>query len=120
LEIEVTDAVGREFDLYFQGRLKKFTCPLDLRRGTPFQRKVWRALLTIPHGKTRSYRWVAQSIRNPKAVRAVGNANGKNPVSIIVPCHRVVQTNGQLGGYTGGVQIKRKLLDLESGQDGAI
>ena len=113
-------SLKKEFDLYFQGKLKTFTCRLDLSRGTPFQRKVWRALLTIPHGKTRSYRWVAQSIRNPKAVRAVGNANGKNPVSIIVPCHRVVQTNGQLGGYTGGVQIKRKLLDLESGQDGAI
>lgn len=113
-------SLKKEFDLYFQGKLNKFTCGLDLKPDTPFQRKVWRALLTIPYGQTRSYRWVAQTIRNPKAVRAVGNANGNNPVSIIVPCHRVIQSNGHLGGYTGGIHIKRKLLDLESGQDGVV
>jgi O-6-methylguanine DNA methyltransferase len=103
----------RQFSLYFDGKLKTFDCPLDLRLGTPFQQKVWRKLLTIPHGKTRSYKWLAQAIKNPQASRAVGNANGKNPLSIIIPCHRVVKENGDMGGYTGGVSIKRFLLELE-------
>jgi methylated-DNA-[protein]-cysteine S-methyltransferase len=86
---------------------------LDLRLGTPFQQKVWKGLLTIPYGITRSYKWLAQSINNPDSARAVGNANGQNPLSIIIPCHRVVRENGELGGYTGGIQIKRYLLGLE-------
>ena len=103
----------KQFSLYFDGKLKKFDHPLDLRLGTPFQQKVWKKLLTIPYGKTHSYKWLAQSIKNPKASRAVGNANGKNPLSIIIPCHRVVKGNGDMGGYTGGVSIKRLLLKLE-------
>jgi methylated-DNA-[protein]-cysteine S-methyltransferase len=102
-----------QFHSYFTGQLRSFQFPLDLRLGTPFQQKVWKSLLTIPYGVTRSYKWMAQSINNPKSARAVGNANGQNPLSIIIPCHRVVRENGELGGYTGGVQIKRYLLGLE-------
>ncbi|MEE9258908.1 MAG: methylated-DNA--[protein]-cysteine S-methyltransferase, partial [Nitrospinaceae bacterium] len=79
----------RQFQSYFSGKLKRFTCKLDLSRGTRFQQSVWRKLQAIPYGKTRSYRWVAGAIRRPKAVRAVGNANGRNPLPIVVPCHRV-------------------------------
>ena len=103
----------KQFSLYFDGKLNKFDHPLDLRLGTPFQQKVWKKLLTIPHGKTRSYKWLAQAIKNPQASRAVGNANGKNPLSIIIPCHRVVKLNGDMGGYTGGVSLKHFLLKLE-------
>ncbi len=102
-----------QFQNYFEGELRSFRFPLDLRLGTPFQQKVWKNLLTIPYGFTRSYKWLAQSIKNPDSARAVGNANGQNPLSIIIPCHRVVRQNGELGGYTGGVEIKRYLLKLE-------
>ncbi|MBC8285734.1 MAG: methylated-DNA--[protein]-cysteine S-methyltransferase [Nitrospinae bacterium] len=103
----------KQFALYFKGNLREFDFPLDLSLGTPFQQKVWKKLITIPYGKTRSYKWLASAIKNPQASRAVGNANGKNPLSIVIPCHRVVRENGDLGGYTGGVSIKRFLLDLE-------
>ena len=102
-----------QFQAYFKGELRSFKFPLDLRLGTAFQQKVWKKLLTIPYGVTRSYKWMAESINNPNSARAVGNANGQNPLSIIIPCHRVVRENGALGGYTGGVRIKRYLLDLE-------
>ena len=102
-----------QFQDYFKGELKSFKFPLDLRLGTLFQQRVWKNLLTIPYGDTRSYKWMAKSIKNPDSARAVGNANGQNPLPIIVPCHRVVRENGALGGYTGGVQIKQYLLDLE-------
>jgi methylated-DNA-[protein]-cysteine S-methyltransferase len=102
-----------QFQAYFKGDLRNFKFPLDLRLGTPFQQKVWKSLLTIPYGVTRSYKWMAKSINNPNSARAVGNANGQNPLSIIIPCHRVVRENGELGGYTGGVPIKRYLLKLE-------
>lgn len=107
------DSLVKQFKKYFKGQLKSFKFPLDLRLGTPFQQKVWKSLLTIPYGTTRSYKWLAQSIKNPNSARAVGNANGQNPLSIIIPCHRVVRENGELGGYTGGIQIKRYLLELE-------
>ncbi len=103
----------QQFSKYFEGNLKSFDFPLDLSLGTPFQQKVWKKLITIPYGKTVSYKWLASAIKNPQASRAVGNANGKNPLSIIIPCHRVVRENGELGGYTGGINIKRFLLDLE-------
>ena len=102
-----------QFQSYFKGELRSFKFPLDLRLGTPFQQRVWERLLTIHYGVTRSYKWLAKSINNPNSARAVGNANGQNPISIIIPCHRVVRENGELGGYTGGVQIKRYLLGLE-------
>ena len=100
---------------YFKGNLKIFDFPLDLRLGTPFQQKVWKKLTTIPYGKTRSYKWIASAINNPHASRAVGNANGRNPLAILIPCHRIIRENGELGGYTGGISIKRFLLNLEHG-----
>jgi methylated-DNA-[protein]-cysteine S-methyltransferase len=102
----------RELTAYFAGRLKKFTIPLD-PEGTPFQKRVWRALRQIPHGRTCSYRDIARRIRNHRAVRAVGSANGQNPLCVIVPCHRVVSSDGSIGGYSGGLSIKRALLALE-------
>ena len=101
-----------EFRDYFAGRLQRFTLPLAAR-GTPFQQSVWRALCDIPYGETVSYLEIAQAIGNPKAVRAVGAANGRNPLSIIVPCHRVIGSSGALTGYAGGIPIKRWLLALE-------
>ncbi len=103
----------RELDAYFERRLQKFTLPLDLR-GTPFQKSVWEALLGIPYGETRSYGDIAVAIGKPAAVRAVGLANGANPVSIIVPCHRVIGKGGDLVGYGGGLERKRALLELEN------
>jgi methylated-DNA-[protein]-cysteine S-methyltransferase len=97
---------------YLMGKLKRFDCSLDLR-GTPFQRKVWTALAKIPYGSTKSYQEIAKSIGHPKACRAVGNANGSNPIPIILPCHRVIESNGGLGGFGHGVKVKRELLDFE-------
>ena len=104
--------VMQELKDYFAGRLRTFTVPLSLE-GTEFQRSVWRALKTIPYGKTASYGAIAKKIKNPKASRAVGAANGQNPVSIIVPCHRIIGENGKLVGYGGGLPIKAALLELE-------
>ncbi|RSM33097.1 methylated-DNA--[protein]-cysteine S-methyltransferase [Aeromonas salmonicida] len=101
-----------QFAAYFTGRLQRFDLPLAAK-GTPFQQSVWRALCDIPYGKTVSYLEIAQSIGNHKAVRAVGAANGRNPLSIIVPCHRVIGRSGELTGYAGGIPIKRWLLALE-------
>jgi methylated-DNA-[protein]-cysteine S-methyltransferase len=98
---------------YVGGGLKRFDCRLDLQ-GTPFQRKVWKALLKIPYGRTRSYQDIARAIGHPKAFRAVGNANGSNPVSIIAPCHRVIESNGGLGGYGHGLKFKKRLLAFEN------
>lgn len=97
---------------YFAGERQTFTLRLD-PHGTPFQRQVWVALQTIPYGKTISYRELALSIGKPNAVRAVGAANGQNPLPIVIPCHRVIGSNGSLTGYAGGLAIKRHLLDLE-------
>lgn len=105
----------RQLKEYFQGRRKKFDLPLEMY-GTEFQRQVWNALLTIPYGETRSYRELALLINRPKAVRAVGAANGKNPISIIVPCHRVIGQSGQLTGFAGGLGSKAILLNLEKPQ----
>ena len=97
---------------YFAGELKVFTVPLDMI-GTDFQKNVWTALLTIPHGETRSYADIARQIGRPTATRAVGAANGRNPLSIIAPCHRVIGKNGSLTGFAGGLQAKEMLLALE-------
>lgn len=97
---------------YFAGKRQQFDLPLDFA-GTEFQHKVWQALLSIPFGETRSYRDIAEQIGNVKAVRAVGAANGKNPISIIAPCHRVVGANGKLVGFAGGLHNKDILLRLE-------
>ncbi|MCD6051991.1 MAG: hypothetical protein K0Q55_3409, partial [Verrucomicrobia bacterium] len=91
---------------------RKFSVKLDFR-GTEFQRKVWAALVSIPFGETRSYAQIAEQVGSPKAVRAVGTANGRNPISIIAPCHRVIGSNGKLTGFAGGLEVKAFLLGLE-------
>ena len=101
-----------QLDKYFKNGLKNFTIPLKLT-GTDFQKQVWSELIKIPYGKTLSYKQEAVNIGNEKAFRAVANANGKNSISIIIPCHRVVNSNGKLGGYTGGIEKKVYLLELE-------
>lgn len=101
-----------QLEEYFQGVRTEFSLPIAAK-GTAFQTQVWRALTTIPYGETWSYQQLANAIGNPKAVRAVGFANGKNPVSIIVPCHRVIGKSGRLTGYAGGVERKAALLKLE-------
>ena len=101
-----------ELEEYFTGQRRTFSFPLDLR-GTNFQLQCWRALLDIPYGETRTYRGIAQAIGHPFAFRAVGMANNRNPIAIVVPCHRVISSDGSLCGYGGGLDIKRKLLDLE-------
>lgn len=103
---------ARELGEYFAGKRRKFTVPLDLQ-GTPFQLKAWKTLQRIPFGKAVSYGDEARMLGIPKAARAVGSANGRNPVPIIVPCHRVVAADGSLGGYSAGLPMKRKLLALE-------
>jgi len=107
--------VIRQLRAYFGGKLKEFNVPLALE-GTEFQLSVWRSLRTIPYGETISYGQLAQRIGNPKAVRAVGLANGCNPIPIIIPCHRVIGSNGSLTGFGGGIANKKKLLALESSQ----
>ncbi len=101
-------------DSYFHGQLPILDVPLDWNQGTEFQQKVWRALLQIPYGETRSYADIAHEVKNPKAVRAVGQAVGKNPWLILVPCHRVIASSGKLGGFSCGLDIKRQLLQIES------
>jgi methylated-DNA-[protein]-cysteine S-methyltransferase len=105
----------RQLKDYFFGKRKSFSVKLDFQ-GTEFQKKVWAALLTIPFGETRSYGQIAKQIQNPKAVRAVGAANGKNPISIIAPCHRVIGSTGKLTGFAGGLEAKARLLALEGRQ----
>ncbi|MEU1500699.1 methylated-DNA--[protein]-cysteine S-methyltransferase [Streptomyces sp. NPDC005732] len=104
----------RQLTAYFAGDLKEFDLPMRLA-GTPFQRSVWEQLARIPYGEIRSYGELADALGNPKASRAVGLANGRNPVGIIVPCHRVVGADGSLTGYGGGLDRKRRLLDFERG-----
>lgn len=111
--------LGAQLERYFAGRLRTFDVPLDLV-GTPFQRSVWRALLQIPYGKTWSYAEEAAFIGRPTAVRAVAAANGSNKVSIVVPCHRVIGSNGKLTGYGGGLPRKEWLLDLERGREPSL
>jgi len=108
----LTDITAMQLKEYFVGKRKKFDIPLN-PQGTDFQRSVWKALQDIPYGKTRSYKQIAQAIGNPKACRAVGMANNKNPIWILIPCHRVIGTDGSLTGYGGGIEMKKKLLKLE-------
>ena len=102
-----------ELNSYFLGELKDFTIPLAQDLGTPFQRKIWQLLQTIPSGETRSYKELAILFGNSNASRAVAKANGTNQISILIPCHRIINTNGELGGYGGGVQRKKWLLEME-------
>jgi O-6-methylguanine DNA methyltransferase len=103
-----------EVEDYFSGRLRRFRSPADLDgRGTPFQRRVWEALRRIPYGRTLSYGEVAARVGRPRAFRAVGQANGRNPIPLIVPCHRVIAAAGRLGGFGAGLELKRTLLEIE-------
>jgi methylated-DNA-[protein]-cysteine S-methyltransferase len=104
-----------ELNQYFAGLRSEFSVPLDAR-GTHFQRQVWEALLSIPFGETRSYGQIAAQLGRPSASRAVGAANGRNPISIVTPCHRVVGSSGKLTGFAGGLEAKAFLLDLEEGK----
>ncbi|MCH7338000.1 methylated-DNA--[protein]-cysteine S-methyltransferase [Acinetobacter higginsii] len=107
--------VKQQLEQYFAGQRQQFDLPLDFQ-GTAFQQQVWQALLTIPYGETRSYKDIAIQLGNEKAVRAVGAANGKNPISIIAPCHRVIGSSGALVGFAGGLDKKQILLSLEQSQ----
>ena len=107
--------VKQQLQEYFAGQRQQFDLPLDFQ-GTAFQQQVWQALLQIPYGETRSYKQIAFQLGNEKAVRAVGAANGKNPISIIAPCHRVIGSGGALVGFAGGLDKKQILLSLEQGK----
>ncbi len=116
---ERTAPYVHQLEEYFAGKRRRFDLPLDMR-GTDFQKRCWQALLKIPYGETRSYADIARAIGNPAAVRAVGLANGQNPIAIIVPCHRVIGSDGSLTGYGGGLATKRKLLELEGALSGTL
>ena len=111
---KIIDQARRELDQYFAGKLTAFKVKVD-PQGTEFQRKAWAALQTIPYGETRSYAQQAKAIGSPKATRAIGAANGRNPIPVIIPCHRVIGANGSLTGFGGGMERKQILLELEQG-----
>jgi O-6-methylguanine DNA methyltransferase len=112
-------AYVRELQEYFDGERRRFEFPIDLR-GTDFQLDCWRALLAIPYGETRTYADIARAVSRPQGFRAVGMANNRNPIAIVVPCHRVIASDGTLCGYGGGLDIKRKLLELEGALTGSL
>lgn len=103
----------KQLQEYTQGSRSEFDLVLDIQNGTPFQQSIWKALLDVPYGQTIHYGALADRVDNPKAVRAVGGAVGRNPISIIIPCHRIIGKNGSLTGYNGGIDVKMKLLDIE-------
>jgi methylated-DNA-[protein]-cysteine S-methyltransferase len=103
----------KELREYFENGREEFTQKIDLPEGTEFEKRVWLSLKEIPYGETRTYKWLAEKTGKPKASRAVGQALSKNPVPIVLPCHRIIESDGSLGGYSGGVHIKRRLLDME-------
>jgi O-6-methylguanine DNA methyltransferase len=109
----------RELEQYFAGDRREFSFPLDMR-GTDFQVACWRALLAIPYGETRTYADIARAVNRPTGFRAVGMANNRNPIAIVVPCHRVIASDGTLCGYGGGLDLKRKLLELEGALSGTL
>lgn len=116
---EAMRAYIRELEEYFAGTRREFSFALDLR-GTEFQIACWRALLAIPYGETRTYADIARAVGRPQGFRAVGMANNRNPIAIVVPCHRVIASDGTLCGYGGGLDIKRKLLELEGALSGTL
>ena len=114
--LKILKRATKQLKEYFSGRRKKFSLPISFNKlgGTRFETIVWMALQKIPYGKTLSYKDLAKIVRHPKACRAAGNANGKNPLSIVIPCHRVVASSGYIGGYSSGVWRKKRLLTLEN------
>ena len=111
----ITDKAAGQLEEYFAGKRERFDVPLR-PRGTDFQNAVWKALCEIPYGETRSYKQIAQMVNKPTACRAVGMANNKNPIWIMIPCHRVIGSDGSLTGYGGGLEMKQRLLELEKGK----
>ncbi len=111
-DTELLREAFRQLQAYFQGNLRAFELPLD-PAGTPFMQDVWRRVAAIPFGRTASYRDIAMAVGNPKAVRAVGMANRRNPLPVFIPCHRIIGSDGKLTGYRGGLRLKQQLLDLE-------
>ena len=107
------ESLRLELEEYFDGKRRNFDWPVSPEGGTDFERSVWLALRDVPYGETRPYKWLAEHVGRPKGSRAVGQALSKNPVPIVLPCHRIVEAHGSLGGYTPGVDIKRRLLSLE-------
>lgn len=110
---KATASFKKQLSDYFSGRLRDFKQKTVFLHGTDFEHSVWLCIKDIPYGETRTYKWVAERIGKPNAFRAVGQALGKNPMPIVLPCHRVIESDGSLGGYSGGIDIKRRLLDLE-------
>ncbi len=110
---QILDQAEKQINEYLQGQRRDFNLPLELE-GTTFQKRVWAELQKIPYGETRSYKQIALALNDPNACRAVGTANGRNPISLIVPCHRVINESGKLGGYAGGLPLKERLLALEA------
>jgi AraC family transcriptional regulator of adaptative response/methylated-DNA-[protein]-cysteine methyltransferase len=108
----ITDSIEEELASYFVGKLETFKTPIHML-GSPFQKMVWQELMRIPYGETRSYLAQAEAIKKPTAFRAVANANGANPLAIIIPCHRIINSNGKLGGYGGGIDRKEWLINME-------
>lgn len=113
-DLEIFNQAARQLSQYFEGSLKQFSLPLDWETGTDFQKSVWSELRQIAYGSTATYLQIAERLGKPTACRAVGSANGSNPISIVVPCHRVISTTGALAGYAGGLEAKRFLLRHES------
>jgi len=103
----------RELEDYFEGRLRRFTQKTAFPEGTDFEKAVWAAIGEVPYGETRTYKWLAERVGSPGGARAVGQALSKNPIPIVVPCHRVIESTGDIGGYSSGVDIKRRLLEME-------
>jgi methylated-DNA-[protein]-cysteine S-methyltransferase len=110
---EAPDSFKRQFKDYFDGKLRKFDQKIALTSGTDFEKQVWLSLKEIPYGETRTYKWLAELVGRPRASRAVGQALSKNPIPIVLPCHRIIESDGDLGGYSSGEDIKRRLLSLE-------
>ena len=102
-----------ELTEYFEEGRRHFTCKTEFTEGTDFERTVWNALSAVPYGETRTYKWMAEQVGRPHAFRAVGQALGKNPIAIVFPCHRIIESDGSLGGYSSGTDIKRRLLESE-------
>lgn len=110
---KIPEPFNDQLRAYFEGKLKRFDQEIIILSGTEFERSVWLTLREIPYGETRTYKWVAERIGRPGAVRAVGRALSKNPIQIVLPCHRVIESDGSIGGYSSGVERKRRLLNLE-------
>lgn len=110
---KAAESFKEQLNSYFIGRLREFRQDIVFLHGTDFEKEVWLSLREVPYGETRSYKWLAEKVGRPKAVRAVGRALSRNPIPIVLPCHRIIESDGSIGGYSSGVDIKRRLLDME-------